>query len=58
MVKSVSINARECCLKEKERLVKELYACDYDTTSMEERSLCYKWAAKKSGRRHRACMVS
>ncbi|THB74693.1 MAG: hypothetical protein D3926_21485 [Desulfobacteraceae bacterium] len=58
MLDSVNIKAKSCCSKEKERLVRELYECDYETTSPEERHLCYRWAAKKSGHRAKQCMIS
>jgi hypothetical protein len=57
MVKSLNIKARECCLREKDRLVEELRECDYDTSSPEERHLCYRWAAKKSGKRSKECLI-
>ena len=58
MVDSLNIKARECCSREKDRLVEELRECDYDTISPEERHLCYRWAAKKSGRRSKECLIS
>ncbi len=58
MAKSVSIEARACCVLEKERLVEELRSCDYDTTSPEERHNCFRWAAKKSGQRSKECLIS
>jgi hypothetical protein len=58
MAKSISIQAKACCSLEKERLVEELRSCDYDTTSPEERHECYRFAAKKSGRRAKQCLIS
>ncbi|MCG8688043.1 MAG: hypothetical protein MI892_24425 [Desulfobacterales bacterium] len=58
MARSISIKAKACCAREKERLVEELRSCDYDTTSPEERHLCFRWAAKKSGQRAKECMIS
>ncbi len=57
MARSVSIKAKACCTLEKDRLVKELRECDYDTSSPEERHLCFRWAAKKSGQRSKACLI-
>lgn len=57
MVKSINIKARECCIREKDRLVEELRECDYDTSSPEERHQCYRWAAKKSGKRAKECLI-
>jgi len=57
MARSISINARACCAREKQRLVEELRSCDYDTQSPEERHLCFRWAAKKSGRRAKECLI-
>ena len=58
MARRMSISAKACCVREKERLVEELRSCDYDTTSPEERHLCFKWASKKSGRRAKECLIS
>jgi hypothetical protein len=58
MVTSININARQCCTREKERLVEELKECDYDSQSPEDRHFCYRWAAKKSGYRSRECLIS
>ncbi len=58
MKKSISINSKECCFLEKERLMDVLFACDYCTESIEERSNCYKKAAKDSGRRSKECLIS
>ena len=58
MARSISVKARACCAREKERLVEELRSCDYDTTSPEERHLCFRWAAKKSGHRAKECLIS
>ena len=58
MVRSIGIQARECCLREKDRLKAELQACDDESSSPEERHLCYRWAAKKSGRRSKECLIA
>lgn len=58
MAGSINIKAKECCAREKQRLVEELRECDYNTTSPEERHLCYRWAAKKSGHRSKECIIS
>ena len=57
MVESLEKKARACCRLEKDRLVEELRECDYETSSPEERHLCYRWAAKKSGRRSKECLI-
>ncbi|MCG8566147.1 MAG: hypothetical protein MI747_13800 [Desulfobacterales bacterium] len=49
---------KACCTKEKKRLMDELRVCDYGTTSPEERHLCYREAARQSGRRARTCISS
>jgi hypothetical protein len=54
----VNIGARQCCTREKNRLVEELRACDYNSESPEERHHCYRWAAKKSGYRSKECLIS
>ena len=58
MVRSININARECCLREKDRLKEELRECDSESFSPEERHECYRWAAKKSGRRSKECLIT
>ncbi|MEH0021839.1 MAG: hypothetical protein V6Z89_19450 [Desulfobacter sp.] len=58
MVKSLNINAKACCAVEKERLVEELRACDYGSTNLEARHLCYRRVAKESGRRAKQCLIS
>ena len=58
MKRSVSINAKNCCTEEKDRLMDVLFACDYCTESIEERHLCYQQAAKKSGKRARECLMA
>ena len=56
MKNKTSIKA--CCTTEKKRLMDELRTCDYGTSSPEERHLCYREAARQSGRRARACIAS
>jgi hypothetical protein len=58
MVESLSRKNRACCRLEKDRLVEELRECDYGLSSPEERHLCYRWAAKKSGRRAKECLIA
>ena len=50
--------AAMCCAIGKDRMVESLRACDYCTTSMEERSACYKAVAKETGQRTKSCMLS
>lgn len=57
MQNSMNIQSKACCFHEKERLMDVLFACDYCTESMEERHLCYRKAAKESGRRSRECLI-
>ncbi|MFH2093916.1 MAG: hypothetical protein ABIJ31_16270 [Pseudomonadota bacterium] len=49
--------AAMCCALGKKRMSDALRACDYCTTSMEERSSCYKAVAKKTGLRTKACIL-
>jgi len=49
--------AKACCTDEKDRLMQDLYVCDYCTTSLEDRHHCYQRAAKESGRRARQCLA-
>ncbi|MBF0469386.1 MAG: hypothetical protein HQK61_10965 [Desulfamplus sp.] len=48
--------AKACCSLEKKRLMNVLKSCDAYSESI-ERHLCYKKAAKESGRRSKACML-
>ena len=58
MRRSISIGAKACCANEKARLMDVLFECDYGTQSIEERHLCYRKAAKESGRRSRECLAA
>lgn len=53
-----NINARNCCTRERNRLVKELRKCDSSAQSPEERHQCYRSAAMKSGSNSRQCLIS
>ncbi len=48
---------KACCTTEKKRLMDELRQCDYGTSSPEERHLCYREAARQSGRRAKSCIA-
>lgn len=48
--------AAMCCAIGKKRMMDALRSCDYCTTSMEERSACYKAVAKESGLRTKTCI--
>lgn len=50
--------AAMCCALEKIRMKEALRACDYCTTSMEERSACYKIIARDTGLRTKACILT
>jgi uncharacterized protein YifE (UPF0438 family) len=58
MADLLNIGARQCCTREKDRLVKVLRGCDNNAQSPEERHRCYRSAAKNSGRRSRECLIS
>ena len=58
MKRTVNEKGKKCCSLEKESLVEVLLACDYCTTSFDERHLCYQKAARESGMRARACILS
>lgn len=49
--------AAMCCAVGKKRMTEALRSCDYCTTSLEERSACYKAVARDSGLRSRACIL-
>ncbi len=49
--------AAMCCATSKKRRTDALRACDYCTTSMEERSACYKAVAKDEGLRYKTCLL-
>jgi hypothetical protein len=57
MANSIPITARDCCLKEKKRLVKALKRCDSRSINAEERHKCYRSTAQESGRRSRQCII-
>ncbi len=50
-------DSMRCCSVENSRLVDALRTCDYCTESLEERHLCYRKAARHSGKRAKACMI-
>lgn len=58
MSKKSTRQARSCCSKERERLMEELRACDYCSTSYEQFQRCYTEAARDSGDRSNACIAS
>ncbi|MFZ5573079.1 MAG: hypothetical protein ACOZF0_21980 [Thermodesulfobacteriota bacterium] len=47
-----------CCSIEKKQLMKELKACDETFAGHEAHHQCYREAARRSGRRGKACMYS
>lgn len=49
--------AAMCCAIGKKRMTDALRACDYCTTSMDERSACYKAVAKDEGLRSKTCIL-
>lgn len=49
--------AAMCCAVGKKRLSDALLACDYCSTSVEERSACYKAVAKDTGLRSKTCLM-
>jgi hypothetical protein len=53
-----SSKARECCSKEKERLIKALEKCEFCADDHEAFHNCYRTAARESGERARACMIA
>lgn len=53
----VKKKAALCCALGKNRMTEALRSCDYCTTSVEDRSACYKAVAKDSGLRARACLL-
>jgi hypothetical protein len=57
MTNSIPIKARDCCLKEKKRLVEALKTCDLWAPGSEERHNCYRNESRKSGRRSRQCLI-
>ncbi len=58
MKRIISEKEIKCCSLEKESLMEVLLSCDYCTTSIEERHLCYRKAAKESGMKARTCILS
>lgn len=58
MRRAIGIGAKDCCTKEKARLMEALFECDYCTESLEDRHLCYRKAASESGKRARYCILA
>nr|WP_320192660.1 hypothetical protein [uncultured Desulfobacter sp.] len=46
-----------CCASGKKRRIEALRACDYCTTSIDERITCYKSVAKDVSARNKTCMM-
>lgn len=55
---SIKSNAKKCCSNEYERLVRELDACEMETSTPSERHNCYRRAASESGRRSKECIAA
>ena len=51
-------DAKNCCTMERKRLMEDIRSCDFCSTSWEEHHRCLSRAAKASGQRSRACVVS
>lgn len=49
--------AQTCCSREKERLIDRLADCDAHAEDSDQRHLCYRAAARESGRRARRCIL-
>jgi hypothetical protein len=58
MRNSIPITSRNCCKREKERVVSEIRFCEFVASTPEQRSACYQHVAKNSGSRSRDCMYS
>lgn len=46
-----------CAAVGKKRMTNALRSCDYSSSSMEERSACYKAVAKDTGLRAKTCIL-
>ena len=53
-----SSEASKCCSMEKKKLMAELEKCNFCTDDYEEFHSCYRKAARESGQRSRACLIS
>jgi hypothetical protein len=58
MTASSKSDDRSCCTIERKRLMQDIQKCDYCSTSWEEHHRCLSHAAKSSGRRSKACLLS
>lgn len=56
MMDAFKAKAKRCCSAEYDRLVRQLSSCEIESNTAGERHACYRQAAKRSGRRSRACM--
>ena len=50
--------AIQCCSMEKKRLMNDIRKCDFCSTGWEDHHRCLSAAAKESGRRSKACVIS
>jgi hypothetical protein len=57
MAMDVGQKARRCCAIEKNRLNTQLDLCDNPQKGHSARRRCYRDAARRSGRRARACIA-
>ena len=53
-----SSNASKCCSVEKKKLMTELEKCNFCSDDYEAFHDCYRKAARDSGERSRACIIS
>lgn len=58
MPTSSKSDVRSCCTMERKRLMQDIQKCDFCSTSWEEHHRCLGHAAKESGKRSKACMIS
>jgi hypothetical protein len=58
MSKTGKSEAKKCFYMEKQRLMDDIRKCDFCSTSWESHHRCLSAAAKSSGERSRACIMS
>jgi hypothetical protein len=58
MPASSKSNSRGCCTMERKRLMQDIQKCDFCSSNWEEHHQCLSQAAKDSGQRSKACMLT
>lgn len=55
MQSKIDQKTRQCCARERKRLMDQLDACERRSKTQDERHRCYRIAARASGHRTKRC---